>query len=371
MPRPQTLLILTPGFPDSDADSACLPPQQVFVRALKQNYPQLNIIVLSFEYPFTKATYQWFGVEVIAFGGKNRDRLFRLFNWFKVWRTLQKLNRQHQVIGLLSFWFDECAFVGHHFAKRNQLKHFSWILGQDARAGNRYFKLIKPKPEKLIALSDFVAGEVYKNYGILPVHTITTGIDTSLFGESPAIRDIDILGAGSLIALKQYDMFIGSIKAITKYMPDVRAVICGKGPEHEKLRSLIKQYGLEKNITLTGELAHIEVLALMQRSKVFLHASAYEGFGAVMLEALYAGAHVLSFVKPMKQHIKNWYTVDNLNGMRIKLFELLLDKNPDHSPVLPYPIERVAVDMMNLFTQSDKATCSILPAMASNDNSYL
>lgn len=96
--------------------------------------------------------------------------------------SVKKLDKQHHLIGLLIFWFDECAFIGHYFTKRYGLNHFSWILGQDARSGNRYFKWIKPKGEELIALSDFVREGVYKNYGIMPQHTITTGVNIKLFG---------------------------------------------------------------------------------------------------------------------------------------------------------------------------------------------
>jgi glycosyltransferase involved in cell wall biosynthesis len=367
MPKPQTLVILSPGFPVNEADSTCLPPQQVFVRSLKQSYPNLNIVVLAFEYPFAKATYQWFGVDVIAFGGKNRNRLFRLFNWIKIWQVLRKLHRQHHVIGLLSFWFDECAFIGDYFGKRYGIKHLSWILGQDARPDNRYFKLIRPKAESLIALSDFVRNEVYKNYGVMPKHTITTGIDTSLFGERQPKRDIDILGAGSLIALKRYDVFIDAVKAIARYIPDVKAVICGKGPEREKLEKLIKQHGLDKNIVLRHELPHAEVLGLMQRSKVFLHTSEYEGFGAVLLEALYAGAQVVSFVKPMDKAVAHLRVVNTAEEMNARIFELLLEKQLTHESQLLYPIQQVAIDMMSLFIQSDNATASILTAMASDE----
>jgi glycosyltransferase involved in cell wall biosynthesis len=367
MPKPETLVILTPGFPVNEADSTCLPPQQVFVRGLKQGYPNLNIIVLALEYPFAKMSYPWFGMEVIAFGGKNRNRFFRLWNWIKVWQTLRRLNKQHNVIGLLSFWFDECAFIGHYFAKRHRLKHYSWVLGQDAKPGNRYFNMVKPKGEELIALSDFIRKEVYKNYGVMPQHTITAGIDSALFRESQHKRDIDILGAGSLITLKQYDVFIEAVKTASRYLPDVRAVICGKGPEKEKLQQMIKQYGLENNIVLRHEVAHSEVLSLMQRSKIFLHPSAYEGFGVVLLEALYGGAQVVSFVKPMDEPIEHLHVVNNTSDMFYKLFELLMDEQPNNQPILTYPIQQVAADMMSIFTQSERATSSILPAMASNE----
>ena len=56
-PDNDTIIILTPGFPASVADSTCLPMQQHFVKTLKQLYPDLNIIVLSFQYPYVVRTY--------------------------------------------------------------------------------------------------------------------------------------------------------------------------------------------------------------------------------------------------------------------------------------------------------------------------
>ena len=53
-PENDTLIILTPGFPQSETDSTCLPMQQSFVRTLTENYPQLKIIILSFQYPYFK-----------------------------------------------------------------------------------------------------------------------------------------------------------------------------------------------------------------------------------------------------------------------------------------------------------------------------
>src|SRR3569833_2082531 len=122
MSKTDTLIILSPGFPKDEADSTCIPPQQVFVRNLKQNFPKLNIIVLAFQYPHFSAEYQWNNVTVISFGGQNRGNIFRLFTWARAWLKLRKLNRGHHVIGLLSFWMGECTFIAAMFGKRYHVK---------------------------------------------------------------------------------------------------------------------------------------------------------------------------------------------------------------------------------------------------------
>ncbi len=350
----KTLIILSPGFPENEADTTCVTAQQVFVRALKEINPGLHIIILAFQYPYRSERYQWHGVDVVAFGGKNRGGFFRLYNWLRVWRTLRELKKQYQLIGLLSFWLGECAFIANLFAKRNHLKHFCWILGQDAKLGNKYFKWIKPGAGSLIALSDFIKGEFFKNYGLSPQYIIPPGINVDLFKPSPnGKRDIDILGAGSLIPLKQYDLFVSCINLLRKNSPNIRAVICGKGPELERLQTLIKDFKLEKNVELTGELSHTSVLALMQRTKIFVHTSAYEGFGVVCLEALYAGAQVVSMVQPMAVGIKNWHIIYRQIDMVHKLKELLLNPHTEHGPVLPYAINDSARSIIKLFDYSE------------------
>ncbi len=367
MHQPDTLVILAPGFAQNETDSTCIPIQQAFVRALQQADPRLNIVILAFEYPFERQTYNWHGIEVIALGGKNRSRLHRLTTWIRAWRTLRLLKKQYQISGLLSFWFDECAFIGHYFARYHGLMHRSWLMGQDARPGNRYFKWIKPSAGSLIALSDSLRTEVHKNYGILPKQTISMGINIADFLPQTAKRDIDIIGVGSLISLKRFDVFIESVRAVSRYLPDVKAVICGIGPEKENLQTLVKQQGLEQNIVLLGEVPHATVIRLMQRSKVLLHTSVYEGFAAVFFEALYAGAHVLSFVKPMEQAITHHHIARDAEEMNFKLFELLLEPALDHTPVLIKPVEQAAAEIIALFAHNEAATSAILPAIALNE----
>ena len=349
--KPDTLVILSPGFPASEADTACMPPQQLFVKALKEICPGLRIIVLTFHYPFSAAEYEWHGVKVIALGGKDDGRLFRLLTWFKAWITLGKINREHHVLGLLSFWFGECALIGNYFAKRHRLSHYSWLLGQDAKRGNKYFRWIKPRGDTLIALSDFLAREVIRNHGVVPANVIPVGIDISMFPQLPLKRDIDVLGAGSLIPLKQYHLFVEAIALLKPFYPDIKAVLCGKGPEMDNLKTLAESLNLNGNIVFNGEVPHTAVLDLMQRSKIFLHPSNYEGYGAVLAEALFGGAHVVSFCKPMRQDYRHHHVVKNKDEMFRELLAILKNRNRGHDRVAMCPAEQIAKNMISLYAE--------------------
>jgi glycosyltransferase involved in cell wall biosynthesis len=348
-----TLLILSPGFPADENDSTCLPAQQVFVKVLKENFPRLNIIVLSFQYPFSASEYLWNGIKVKSFGGGEKGKGYRLLLWLHVWRTLKKIERGNNVIGLLSFWCGECALIGKRFGKKYSLPHFTWLLGQDARKENKYVKMMHVSATELIAMSDFLAEEFYRNFSIIPAYTIPNGIDATSFAAPELERKIDVLGAGSLIQLKRYEVFIEIIKELSVTNPSIKAVICGKGPEKNHLEKLIGKYGLKDNLVLAGELPHHQVHQSMRKTKVFLHPSSYEGFSTACLEALYGGAHVISFCKPMNQQLRHWHVVNTKEEMLQKAIELLKDPAIEYESVMPFSMHTSAKKMMELFNYKE------------------
>lgn len=345
----KTLVILSPGFAGNEAESNFMTSQLLLVKAFNQLYPEVKIIILAFYYPKIKAEYNWFGNRVISFSGRNKEKIFRLITWVKIWLKLRKIIRQNNVIGLLSFWSTECAVLGKFFGKVYRLKHYTWVLGQDAKKDNKYVSFYKPIPNSLIAISDAVANEFYKNHGIKPKHIIYNGIQKSLFTSQQNKRKIDVLGAGSLIPLKQYDVFIKIIHQLRSDFPSIQATICGGGPEMQNLITLVKELQMEKNIHFTGTIDHADTIILMQQAKVFLHTSIYEGFSTACLEALYAGAHVVSFCFPMQTPVKHWHVVKNETEISIKIKEILQSPDTTNEPVLVQTIEETAAEIMKLF----------------------
>jgi len=344
-----TLIILSPGFPQNEADTTCLPMQQSLILALKNNFPRLTIIILSFQYPYVEKKYQWHGTTVFSFNGKNKGGIKRLLLRKKINTTLKELLNTNKIIGLLSFWCGECALVGKRFADKNNLKHFCWLLGQDAKKENKYPKRTALKGNELIALSDFLQDEYEKNHKERPKYVVPAGIDTKQFDNSIKEKNVDIIAAGSLIPIKQYDIFIKAVAEIKKQIPDVKAVLIGDGPQKKMLQLLIEEYDLQSNIFLTGELPHPEVLQWMQWSKVFLHPSSYEGFGVVMVEALYAGCRVISFCKPMQQVIEQWEVVQSKKEMEEKAIHILKDTNATYKSITFFTIDTIAKKMMQIF----------------------
>ena len=348
-PKQATLIILTPGFPSDEQDTSCLPAQQVFVRALNRVFPELRVMILSLEYPHREDSYSWFGNTVMALGGWKDGKVSKLKTLMVVWRRLASVQRGNSVVGVLSFWCGPCALAGKYFSWWKGLSHFTWILGQDAREGNQFVPFIRPKAEQLVAMSGFLAEEFNRNYRIRPAHVIPNGIDPGLFGPGNVVRDIDVLGVGNLTKLKRYELLVSVVDRLSSFLPGVRGVICGKGEEEGSLQEMIGGAGLGENLQLAGELPHREVLSMMQRSKILLHTSSYEGFSTVCLEALYAGAHVISFIDNAGKAVKNWHVVGNEEEMIAKTLQLLQSPDTEYVSDLPYSMDESARRMMRLY----------------------
>lgn len=345
----KTLVILTPGFPSSETDTNCLPMQQGFVKGLHKYFPELNVVILSFQYPYFRREYSWYGNTVFSFNGRNRGGPAKWLLRKKIFSCLNQIHRRYSVCGLLSFWCHECAYVGKTFAGKQGLRHYCWILGQDARAGNSYVKKINPLPGELITLSDFLQDECEKNHGIRPAYMIAPGTETEDFPHKNMQRDIDILGAGSLIALKRFDLFLEIVYELKKEMPGLKAVLCGKGPEEDNLYQRREKLDLKNNVLFTGELPHGELLWLMRRSRLLLHPSSYEGFSGVCMEALQCGAHVVSFCRAMKHNIEQWHIVSSAHEMKSAVQKILTDPAIQFNSITINTMEHCVRHLMALY----------------------
>ena len=345
MSQSNHLVILTPGFPADESDSTCLPMQQQLVLQLQRSSPLLHITVLSLQYPYFKKIYNWNGISVTSFNGQNKGGIRRLLLRRKLKNVLEQIHAQRPINAVLSFWYGECSWVAHSFAKKNGTKHVCWILGQDAKKENRYPRRLKLEPSSLAALSDFIQDEFEKNHSIRPDAVIMPGVTGAQQNSADALPDIDLLAAGSLIPLKQFDIFIEVVAELKSKIPPLRAMLIGDGPERDRLEQLVLEKGLNESIKFAGELPHHEVLKQMKRARVFVHPSTYEGFGMVCMEALAAGCQVISFVKPMKREIPKWIIAPNKQDMILKAYDLLSVPNKAGSPVVVSTIE----DTVNSF----------------------
>jgi glycosyltransferase involved in cell wall biosynthesis len=345
----ETIVILTPAFPANEEETYWVTSVQLFTRIFHNEYPEIHLEVLSFLYPYRQSNYNWKEIPVTSFNGMNKRKGARINIWWKVWKKLKEMNRSHKLIGIFSFWCGECALVGSYFGKLHKKKHLCWISGQDARTSNSMVKFIRPKSEELIAMSAFLAEEFFCNHQIKPSQIVLNGIDEKQFMQNPGIRQYDLCAAGNLENFKQYEIYVRIIARLKERIYGIKAVHFGLGPEMKRLESLRDQLGLQDSLEFFGGRPQEEVIAAMQQSKVFLHPSSYEGFGAVCAEALYAGAYVISFVDPLKINIPQWQIANDENDMVEKAFRILTDPHMTYTPVMLSSMRNSARSIMELF----------------------
>ena len=100
-----------------------------------------------------------------------------------------------------------------------------------------------------------------------------------------------ILGAGRLMPQKNFALLLRAFARVRKQRP-VRLVILGEGPQRASLEALARKLGIAADMAMLGWVRN--PAAYMARSAVFALASAWEGFGNVIVQALAAGCPVVS-----------------------------------------------------------------------------
>ncbi len=113
-------------------------------------------------------------------------------------------------------------------------------------------------------------------------------LDHSWFapGEPPVV-----LGVGRLTEQKDFPTLIRAFAMVRKQRP-ARLMILGEGEERPKLEALVRELGLEKDITLPGFVDN--PFNYMKRAGVFVLSSRWEGLPNVLIQALALGTPLVS-----------------------------------------------------------------------------
>jgi glycosyltransferase involved in cell wall biosynthesis len=100
-----------------------------------------------------------------------------------------------------------------------------------------------------------------------------------------------ILGVGELSSRKDFETLIRAFALVRRVRP-CRLVIVGRGRQRDDLLALATELGVAESVKLPGFVDN--PFAYMHRASVFVLSSRIEGFGNVLVEALAAGAPVVS-----------------------------------------------------------------------------
>jgi 1,2-diacylglycerol 3-alpha-glucosyltransferase len=335
----KNILILTPGFPADEDDDTCIPPLQEFLIEFSNQFPSVKFFIIVLQYPFEKKKYFWKNIPVYSCGGGNKRFPFRIFSWLRAFRYFFKIRKETKINLIHSFWLGEAALLGNFFSYIFKIPHLNTLMGQDVLNENKYLKLISGRKVKTIAVSKRQKDIFKKNVDKEVLDVIPFGISRrEINPENLLRREIDILGAGSLIELKNYKLFINVIKKLIPDYPNLICVLIGEGEEKGMLLNLIKELKLENNIYLTGKLGREKVFDYMKKSKILLHTSKYESLGYVFEEALMFGLTIVSFETGIAESSGKWKVCKAEEEIYFNLRQLL-KCNLNYTPEILYNIE--------------------------------
>ncbi|HOY12638.1 MAG TPA: glycosyltransferase family 4 protein [Saprospiraceae bacterium] len=287
------VLWITPGFAPNESMVNSVPPMQLLAKALVARGIELEIIAIN--YPYTGKPYLWNGIQVHS-ACKFKPRKLRWINWIYSFFYAIKAHKREPFQVIHSFWVGPAWLVGNKLSQLFGVPHVNTLMGQDVLPSNKYLKYLKYYDyDDLIAISDYQKQVLQQTTGKSTNHIIYWGIGKEdIVYNLTQKRPIDILGCGSLIPLKNYELWLEVVFKIAKKYPQVQALLIGSGTEYEKLKSKIAQAQLSNQISIKEFIPRPELLDLMAQSKIFLHTANYEGFGMVMAEAYANGCKIVS-----------------------------------------------------------------------------
>lgn len=344
------LILLSPGFPENEEDSTCLPPVQKMVLALLKIHGPENLCILTLQYPFQARHYTWHGISVHALGGENKKGIRKILTWIKALRILNMYRKRYVLKGLLSFWVTETAFVAQVASRLFSVPAKFWIQGQDAKKENKYIRLIRPSSDQVLAISEFSRKEFYKNHKIYPAHLALNGILKECFPPlNLSQRNISVIGVGSLTTLKNYSLFLEVAEIVNSKIPGLTYLIAGEGYLHPALLAEAHRRGLASVLQFSGKLSHPEILNTMNKACVLLHTSSFEGSSTVIAEALYLGCSVVSTIGLSEPEPAGLEKASTKEDLAASVIHLLREKKIPQQ-VLTHCLDETARTITDLFT---------------------
>ena len=253
----------------------------------------------------------------------------------KFFKMLFVVNKEHKLaVGIYEIPHGLLAFV---IGKLKKIPVVISIIGNpahtDIRKGFRkaitYYMLkhcfavtVTGSKSKQFLIDEGISGEKIK---ILP-----NSIDIDKFHSNDSSqKKYDIISLGRLSSEKKLDNLLSIIKKIATSNPEIKVGIAGKGPEKDKIMSIIKKFNLEDNIFLLGYVGYVDdIVKFYNSGKVFVLTSRTEGLPRTVLEAMSCGIPcVTSNVGDIKDIIddgENGFIVNNYLYLDLYVERILL-----------------------------------------------
>jgi len=157
--------------------------------------------------------------------------------------------------------------------------------------------------DALMTVSEFSKKEIVEKIGVDTdrISVAYNGVDSIFFVEKPDEDIVTkysggspyILFVGTLEPRKNVEALIDALKEVDD--PELKLILVGKeGWGIESILKKIREAGLEREVVFPGYVPEDDLPYLYRGADVFVFPSLYEGFGMPVLEAMAAGAPVVT-----------------------------------------------------------------------------
>ena len=203
------------------------------------------------------------------------------------------------------------------------------------------------------ASSDYETNLISNNYNIdeKNIRKISPGIDREIFNyDSKLERENIFLSVGRIQEQKRQMDVLKFIDNFRKIDTNFSCYFVG-GPSGKsgddyliQLKSAVKELNIDSNIEFLGNLTQAEIKLLMNKSKLLIHASQFETFGLVAIEANAMGVPVLTTntgsLTEIIEHNNNGYISSNLIDGKVNNFvKNLLTDDKKFNEISKYCLE--------------------------------
>lgn len=116
---------------------------------------------------------------------------------------------------------------------------------------------------------------------------IPNAVNEEFIVNNKLVPEKRIIAVGRLTKVKNFELLIKAYSNIADKYPDYKVYIFGDGPERNNLENLARKLKVDKNIVISKFTNDIK--EELQRSKVFVMSSDYEGMPNALIEAMALG----------------------------------------------------------------------------------
>ncbi len=235
----------------------------------------------------------------------------------------------------------------------------------------------EPYIDQIAPVNHLLADDLIQRYGIPAekVHVIFIGIDPIHFQyvarhTEPNIP-LRLAVVGRLEDLQKNVLSLPDIVAETiNRGVQVHCMVAGQGPDENRLKKRIKEFGLESNFTLAGAVPYDQMPNLLQHSDVFLMPTRFEGCPHALLEGMATGcvpvvSHLRGTLDQIIDHGRSGFLVKlgDIHGFAEAIFHLAT--HPEVRRQMTIQARQVIIDH---FTVADMAAAYATILKRSIDN---